>query len=745
MFTSSTQRTTRPFISAAALLALAAGAAAACPTPHTISIASPGFNDEAGAALAWSGASLMIGVPGRDAAAANAGAVYTFLPGGFTWTQRAEILAADAAPGDGFGAAVAFADPYAAIGAPGRGDTGSVYFFERTGNTWNQVTRVSATSEPGADVGRVLAISGSTVAIGVPKKTIGQHPGAGAVYLYQRNVNGTWGFAQQLNEDPALEPIAGDRFGEAVALHGDLLVVGVPTGEDTPAFTDHGYARVYRRGGDGFTHEQRLAMPAPVANARFGAAVATDGEFIAVGAPWRGRLASEGGELPAAGAVYVYRFDGGQWVADGVVFAPDAAAYAAFGDSVELRAGRLVVGSPESKKAYIFRRIPSGVWHPGAVLTDPTGANNSGFARAIAFNGDQVAVGAPADAGFGPTGGRTFIYNRPNFDHGDDCIAAVPVSQGVYTGCTDGATLDGSAACGGPANAQGPDVWFSWTSPCSGTLHVDTVGSAFDTVLSVHSGCPGAPGSTQIACSNDAPGLGSASRVQFNYQAGQVYYIRLGGADGASGDYTLNVTDGDGEPPANNDCATPQVVTDGVFAFGTCRAGGGFPTISGCSPSGAISLGHDVWFRYTAPSTGTATIDLCGSNFPAAVAVYNLGRCPGLIDQPVACDTGSCPGGQARVEFAIVEGSEYLIRVGSLPGAAGGSAVMSIASGSACPADWNGDGSVNSNDISAFLTSWLDSVQAGTLGADFSGDGAVNSNDISAFLTAWLGAVQNGC
>ncbi len=67
------------------------------------------------------------------------------------------------------------------------------------------------------------------------------------------------------------------------------------------------------------------------------------------------------------------------------------------------------------------------------------------------------------------------------------------------------------------------------------------------------------------------------------------------------------------------------------------------------------------------------------------------------------------------------------------------------ACGAACPADWNGDDAVNSNDISAFLTAWLDSVQNGNLNADFNGDNQVNSNDISAFLTEWLDAVSNGC
>jgi hypothetical protein len=65
--------------------------------------------------------------------------------------------------------------------------------------------------------------------------------------------------------------------------------------------------------------------------------------------------------------------------------------------------------------------------------------------------------------------------------------------------------------------------------------------------------------------------------------------------------------------------------------------------------------------------------------------------------------------------------------------------------GGPCPADYNGDDSVNSSDISAYLTAWLDSVQMGNLIADFNDDDAVNSGDISAFLTAWLEAVQNGC
>ena len=71
--------------------------------------------------------------------------------------------------------------------------------------------------------------------------------------------------------------------------------------------------------------------------------------------------------------------------------------------------------------------------------------------------------------------------------------------------------------------------------------------------------------------------------------------------------------------------------------------------------------------------------------------------------------------------------------------------IATISDGTACPADWDGSGTVNSSDISAFLTAWLDSVTEPNLVADFDGSGAVNSSDISAFLTAWLQAVQQGC
>ncbi|QKK09582.1 MAG: S8 family serine peptidase [Planctomycetota bacterium] len=51
----------------------------------------------------------------------------------------------------------------------------------------------------------------------------------------------------------------------------------------------------------------------------------------------------------------------------------------------------------------------------------------------------------------------------------------------------------------------------------------------------------------------------------------------------------------------------------------------------------------------------------------------------------------------------------------------------------ACLADWNGDGSVNTQDVLAFLNAWT----AGDSTADVNNDGSVNTQDVLAFLNAW--------
>ncbi len=50
-----------------------------------------------------------------------------------------------------------------------------------------------------------------------------------------------------------------------------------------------------------------------------------------------------------------------------------------------------------------------------------------------------------------------------------------------------------------------------------------------------------------------------------------------------------------------------------------------------------------------------------------------------------------------------------------------------------CPADFDGDDTVNTQDVLAFLNAWI----AGEISADMDGDGEVNSRDVLVFLNLW--------
>lgn len=52
-----------------------------------------------------------------------------------------------------------------------------------------------------------------------------------------------------------------------------------------------------------------------------------------------------------------------------------------------------------------------------------------------------------------------------------------------------------------------------------------------------------------------------------------------------------------------------------------------------------------------------------------------------------------------------------------------------------CPGDFNGDGTVDTQDVIAFLNAWVSDDAA----ADCNGDGGINTLDVLCFLTAWAG------
>ena len=245
------------------------------------------------------------------------------------------------------------------------------------------------------------------------------------------------------------------------------------------------------------------------------------------------------------------------------------------------------------------------------------------------------------------------------------CTSAIAVTNGAYTGTTVGATVDGSASCG--SSNSTPDVWYKYTAPAGGTLALNTCGSGYDTVLSVHSACPGTS-SNQRACNDDCGGSpcgGTPSCLSTTVTSGTTYYIRVSGYNGATGSFTLNVSG----PTANNDnCANAIVVTNGTYTGSTTGM-----TRDGSASCGSSSTTVDVWYSYTAPATGTLNLNSCGSGYDTVLSVHS--GCPGTSSNQLACndDCGGSPcGGVAScLSRAVTAGVTYRIRVSGYNGATG--------------------------------------------------------------------------
>jgi hypothetical protein len=148
----------------------------------------------------------------------------------------------------------------------------------------------------------------------------------------------------------------------------------------------------------------------------------------------------------------------------------------------------------------------------------------------------------------------------------DACAAAPAICPGTtYFGSTVGMTNDGSASCG--SSSTSPDVWFKYTPAASGSAHLETCDSGYDTVLSVHTGCPGTSGN-QVGCNDDTGWFGDCGLLPTNQSSltvsvtgGATYYVRVSGASGATGEYALNFVSGPACAAADTAPPTPNPLT----------------------------------------------------------------------------------------------------------------------------------------------------------------------------------------
>lgn len=353
----------------------------------------PMAGDKFGDVVALDGDTAIIGVPSGDHPEVyNSGTVSVFVRTGGQWVWQARLTASDAASYDKFGCAVALDGDTAVIGASGAG-VGAAYVLVRSGVEWTEQAKLTV-SGAGDQFGASVAIDGDTVVVGMPYDDHGGWTAAGSAQVFVRS-GVTWSLQAMLTADAAAD---GDLFGCSVAVEGDMAVIGARW-DNTDIGTLAGSAWVFRRDDGAWYPDAKLAAGDTMQGDRFGTAVALSGETVLVGAS---HVDHSG--VTDAGAAYLFVRQGFLWAEQARVTTTAPEESDRFGLSLELEGDIATIGVPwddhngleDAGSVHLFFRS-GNTWSEQAWLTCSDAAESEAFGSSLALDGDTALVGVPLD------------------------------------------------------------------------------------------------------------------------------------------------------------------------------------------------------------------------------------------------------------------------------------------------------------------------------------------------------------
>jgi len=362
-----------------------------------------------GFSMDLSGDFLVVGAPNNTFYGQLAGAAYVYQFDGTDWQQQEQLFPSRTDPAQMFGTSVAVFGDHVIVGVPygtaphAPSRTGDAYPFRFDGATW-VAAPVLVASDPrwGAEFGKSVALGNDIAVIGAPF--------AGDSYLGAAYVFGFDGadWTEQAVLVPSTEWM-GQEFGSSIDVYGDTIVVGSPS--DGTLGPESGSAYVFRFNGVGWLEEARL-LPLDLNSAdRFGTSVAIAADTVVVGAP------GNDDPVAAAGAAYVYRYNGVDWVQETKLLPPGGLHHEYFGISVDMAGDRIVVGAhfdggngAQAGSAHVYQ-FDGLDWVHQAELFAADGAPGDYLGMSIACDSSTVMVGAPRDGDNGIYSGSAYVFD----------------------------------------------------------------------------------------------------------------------------------------------------------------------------------------------------------------------------------------------------------------------------------------------------------------------------------------------
>jgi hypothetical protein len=441
-------------------------------------------SDLFGGALAIDGDTVVVGARKHDVGAeAGAGSAYVFVRQGTTWSEQAELVAADGRAGDAFGYSVAVQGDTVVVGAMrddrlGAADVGSAYVFVRSGTTWTQQFKMTDKNPAAGDLfGSAVAIDGSVIAVGAKEDDNLINPNAGSVFVFELS-GGLWNLtAKLLAEDYTMTPFPdSEEFGTSVALDGGTLFAG------DPQWSVPGRVSVFTSSGSTWSTPTTLNPTGPVGVVEVGRSLGLSGSQAVTGQP---ATLSSG----TAGKVRLFTRSGTTWSTAKTFNASDTTGADDFGWSVAIHAppGTILVGAPRASHAggskagaaYVFTPLASSLAYCTA------GVSASGCSALLASAGTASAT-APSGFDLSASGGEGAKDGL--FFFGSNGRQANPWGNGTSFQCVvppvkRAGLLSGSGTSGLCDGAFSQDLNALWCPTCPKPGHNPGAGATVQAQL----------------------------------------------------------------------------------------------------------------------------------------------------------------------------------------------------------------------------------------------------------------------
>jgi hypothetical protein len=335
-------------------------------------------------------------------------AACTFAAPGLAQIQTAKLQAFDSAQFQSFGTAVAADNGWLVVGV--RQDSqiastaGAAYSYQRSGGAWNFVEKFfSSDIQQGDGFGYSVVMDGATCVIGATYEDPNGVFAAGSVYVFER-IGANWIQTQKLGATPA---IPNANFGWSIDLDDDRMVVGA-RGESS-----RGAAYVFERSAGVWSQTARLQASDVALFDFFGGAVAVEDNTVFVGSTADGPGATD------QGAVYVFEFNGVQWLELAKLHASDPQSLSGFGSKLGVRGGTAFIGAHNhahagvggSGSSYVFGDS-GATWSETQELQQHAPGIGLLFGVGIRLSDSFAVIGASRDPNNLSGGGATYLFSR---------------------------------------------------------------------------------------------------------------------------------------------------------------------------------------------------------------------------------------------------------------------------------------------------------------------------------------------